>query len=320
MAVEPLPVEDATTLFADRARASRPDFDLDHEPVGAVAEICRRLDGLPLAIELAAARMRAMNSLDVARRLDRLRLISRGTRGAMPRQQSLTATIDWSYRLLSEAEQDLFARLSVFAGGFDIDAAHGVCGEEGTDEDDTLELLTGLIDKSMVTVGGGTRISRYAILETLRAYGRDRLREKSPDDDYAMRHAAYFTALAERAAAGIQGADEQAWVEQMLPDYDNLRAAFEHADGGRDVDTALRLVTSLPEFVHLRIGYESSGWAERVIEVADTDHPLYVAAVGFAARGAWNRGDFAAARALASLAHGRASRGEATGASLIRAT
>lgn len=304
MAVEPLSVEDATTLFADRARASRPDFDLDHEPVGAVAEICRRLDGLPLAIELAAARMRAMNSLDVARRLDRLRLISQGTRGAMPRQQSLTATIDWSYRLLSEAEQALVARLSVFAGGFDIDAAHGVCGEEGTDEDDTLELLTGLIDKSMVTVRGGTRISRYSILETLRAYGRDRLRENSSDDDYAIRHAAYFTALAESAAAGTQGADEQAWVEQMLPDYDNLRAAFEHLMADADVDTALRLVTSLPEFVHLRIGYESSGWAQRVVEAADSGHPLYVAAVGFAARGAWNRGDFVAAEALALLAPG----------------
>ena len=103
--VPPLPVEDATRLFAERARAGRPDFDLDHEPVGAVAEICRRLDGLPLAIELAAARMRAMSSLDVARRLDRLRLLSGGARDASPRQQSLAATIDWSYRLLTEAEQ-----------------------------------------------------------------------------------------------------------------------------------------------------------------------------------------------------------------------
>ena len=129
--VPPLPVEDATKLFADRARAGRPDFDLDNEPVGAVAEICRRLDGLPLAIELAAARMRVMSSLDVARRLDRLRLLSGGARGAHPRQQSLAATIDWSYQLLAEAEQSLFIRLSVFAGGFDLDAAHGVCGADG---------------------------------------------------------------------------------------------------------------------------------------------------------------------------------------------
>ncbi len=119
-AVPPLAAEEATELFADRARAGRPDFDLECEPVGAVAEICRQLDGLPLAIELAAARMRVMSSLDVARRLDTLRLLSGGSRGAPPRQQSVTATIDWSYRLLAEPERSLFARLSVFAGGFDL--------------------------------------------------------------------------------------------------------------------------------------------------------------------------------------------------------
>ena len=175
--VPPLPLDDATKLFADRARAGRPDFDLDYEPVGTVAEICRRLDGLPLAIELAAARMRVMSSLDMVRRLDTLRLLSGGARGVHPRQQSLAATIDWSYRLLAEPEQSLFIRLSVFAGGFDLDAAHGVCGEDGATEDDTFELLTGLVDKSMVIVRSGTERSRYGVLDTLRSYGRDRLRE-----------------------------------------------------------------------------------------------------------------------------------------------
>ena len=225
--VPPLPVEDATRLFAERARAGRPDFDLAHEPVGAVAEICRRLDGLPLAIELAAARMRVMSSIDIARRLDRLRLLSGGARGAPPRQQSLAATIDWSYRLLTEPEQSLFMRLSVFAGGFDLDAAHGVCGADGASEDDTLELLTGLVDKSMVIVRSGTDRTPYVVLETLRAFGRDRLRENGIDDRYATRHAQYYTELAERAAAAMHGPDERAWVERMLPDYDNLRAAFE---------------------------------------------------------------------------------------------
>ena len=303
--VPPLPVEDATRLFADRAKAGRPDFDLDHEPVGAVAEICRRLDGLPLAIELAAARMRMMSSLDVARRLDKLRLLTGGARDAMPRQQSLAATIDWSYRLLTEAEQELFMRLSVFAGGFDLEAAHGVCGADEDTEDDTLELLTGLLDKSMVAMRSGTGTSRYSVLETLRAYGRDRLRENDIYDECASRHVHYYTELAERAAHGMHGADERAWVERTLPDYDNLRAAFEHVMADSDVATALRLVTSLPEFVHLRIGYESSGWAERVVELADSDHPLYVAAVGFAARGAWNRGDFGRAVSLGTLAQGR---------------
>jgi predicted ATPase/DNA-binding SARP family transcriptional activator len=305
MPVEPLTQADATTLFAERARASRPDFDLDHEPVGAVAEICRQLDGLPLAIELAAARMRMMSSLDVARRLDRLRLLSGGARGAMPRQQSLAATIDWSYQLLSEPEQALFARLSVFAGGFDLDAAHGVCGEDDNAEDDTLDLLTGLVDKSMVVVRGGADTTRYGVLETLRAYGRERLQDSGMGEYVAIRHAAYYAELAERAATGMHGADERAWVVRMLPDYDNLRAAYEHAGAAGDIDLALRLVTSLPEFVHLRIGYESSGWAQRLLDSVDPDHELFAAAVGFAARGAWNRGDFDRARSIALLAEGR---------------
>src|SRR4029077_18653931 len=239
--------------------------------VGAVAEICRQLDGLPLAIELAAARMRVMSRLDVARRLDTLPLLRGGLRGAQPRQQRVTATIDWSYRLLAQPERSLFARLSVFAGGFDLDAAHGVCGEDGADEHDTLDLLTGLVDKSMVTMrsdGGGTR---YGVLETLRAYGRERLCDNGVDDAYARRHTAYFAELAQRAASGMHGPDEQAWVERMLPDYDNLRAAFEHAIGDDNLDLALRLVTSLSEFVYLRIGFEASGWAERALDVVDPD-------------------------------------------------
>jgi len=301
----PLSDEEATRLFADRARAGRPDFDLDHEPVGAVAEICRRLDGLPLAIELAAARMRVMSSLDVARRLDGLRLLSGGARGAHPRQQSLAATIDWSYHLLSEPEQSMFMRLSVFAGGFDLDAAHGVCGDDGTVDDDTLDLLTGLVEKSMVTVRGGTDRSRFGVLETLRAYGRDHLHANGIDELYAGRHARYYTELAERAGAGVQAAEERAWVERMLPDYDNLRAAFEYAMAANDIDLALRLVTSIVELAHLRVGYEASGWAERALEVASPDHPLFPAACGFAARGAWNRGDFDRARSLAMRADGR---------------
>lgn len=304
-AVPPLAVEEATELFADRARAGRPDFDLEREPVGAVAAICRQLDGLPLAIELAAARMRVMSSLDVARRLDTLRLLSGGSRGALPRQQSVTATIEWSYRLLAEPERALFARLSVFAGGFDLDAAHGVCGEDGADQHDTLDLLTGLVDKSMVTMRSDGGLTRYGVLETLRGYGQERLRDSGIEQHFAQRHVAYFAELAQRAAAGMHGRDEQAWVERMLPDYDNLRTAFEHAMTAGDVDLALQLITSLSEFVHLRIGFEASGWAERALEVVDPEHPLFAAAVGFAARGAWNRGDQPRARELASLAQGR---------------
>ncbi|WP_082683086.1 BTAD domain-containing putative transcriptional regulator [Mycobacterium sp. GA-1285] len=301
--VSPLPLGEATRLFADRAKASRPDFALEHEPVGAVAEICRRVDGLPLAIELAAARMRAMSSLDVARRLDGLRLLSGGARGSL-RQQSLVATIDWSYQLLTGSEQQLFSKLSVFAGGFDLDAAHSVCGVG--DEDDTLDSITGLVEKSMVIRLSAADRTRYSVLEMLRAYGRDRLRDNDIDKLLASRHAQYYTALAESAAAGMHGPDERMWVDRMLPDHDNLRVAFEYAISVEDVDTALRLVTSLPEIIHLRHSYESAGWAERAVEMAEATHPLYVAAVGFAARGAWNRGEFDKARTLANLAQGRA--------------
>ena len=318
--VAPLPVEDATELFAERAKAGRPDFDLDHEPVGAVAEICRRLDGLPLAIELAAARMRAMSSLDVARRLDRLRLLSGGVRDALPRQQSLIATIDWSYRLLTAAEQAMFIRLSVFAGGFDLEAAHNVCGADGATDDDTLELLTGLLDKSMVKMRAGTVRSRYFLLETLRAYGRDRLRENAIADELISRHAEYYTDLAERAAIGMHGPEEGAWVERMLPDYDNLRVAFEHVITDGDVDTALRLVSSLSEFVHLRIGYEASGWAERTVELAEPDHPLFAAAVGFAAQGSVEQGPVRAGAFVGEYGGRPMSPAAATAASHIRVT
>jgi hypothetical protein len=151
-------------------------------------------------------------------------------------------------------------------------------------------------------------------LETLRAFGRDHLREKGIHDQYAAQHARYFIDLIERAATGIRGADEQAWIERMAPDarttftmpeYDNLRAAFERVMTERDVDLALRLVTSLPELVHLRVGYLSVGWAERAVGLADPGHPLFVAAVGVSARGAWVLGEFSHARTLAALAQGR---------------
>ena len=305
VSVPPLGAAEAAELFVDRARAGRPDFDPDREPVGAVAEICRRLDGLPLAIELAAARMRAMSSLDVARRLDRLRLLSGGMRSAHPRHQSLTATIDWSYRLLSDDEQELFTRLSVFVGGFDLAAAHGVCAPEGASEDDTLELLSGLVDKSMVVARSGPESSRFAVLEMLRAFGRDKLRENGISDSHATRHSVYFTGLAEQAAAGMHSPHERAWAERILPDYDNLRAAFECAMTDDDIDRALRLVTSLPEPVFLRIGYEPALWAERVLDIAPAEHPLVAAAAGFAARGAWIRADHVAARGWANRAEGR---------------
>ena len=302
--VAPLPAGDGAVLFTDRARTARPDLRLDGEHAAVVSEVSRRLDGLPLAIELAAARVRVMSPTEVADRLDRGRLLRLGSRGTLPHHQSLEATIDWSYRLLSEPEKALFARLSVFTGGFDLGGAHGVCGEPGTVEDDTLDLLAGLVDKSLVTVRTSSERSRYGLLETLRAFGRERLREVGADDAVGRAHARYFAALAGELGSALHGPDERAWVERTLPDYDNLRTAFERAVADRDVDTALALVTSVSELVHLRVGYEWARWAERALDLVDGDHPLRVAAIGAAARGAWNRGEFAGAEALAERAGG----------------
>jgi predicted ATPase/DNA-binding SARP family transcriptional activator len=304
--VPPLSIEDATALFVHRARAQRPDVEVGPQE-RSVAEICRRLDGLPLAIELAAARTRAMSVSDVARRLDGGRLLSGGPRVAEPRHQSLAAAIGWSYELVGAAERALFSRLSVFAGGFDLDAAHGVCGAAGAAAADTLDLLTVLVDHSMVVPVDGSAASRYRLLETLRAYGRERLREAGDEIGTARRHARYFVDLVERAAAGVQGPDERAWVERLLPDHDNLRAVFARARDDGDADLVLRLVSSLPEVVHIRVGYESAVWAEQSLDLA-AGHPRFVEVAGGAARGAWARADFAHARRLAELAGGRAPR------------
>ncbi|WP_205877962.1 BTAD domain-containing putative transcriptional regulator [Mycobacterium camsae] len=303
VAIAPLSVEDATRLFVDRARAGVPGFRAEGQPAGTVAEICRRVDCLPLGVELAAARMRVMSAADVVRRLDRLGFLRGVLRGALPRQQSLVATIDWSYRLLTEAEQVFFAQLSVFAGSFDLAAAHAMSGSG--DEDETLDLLAGLVDKSMVVVRNLTDHTRYAVLETLRAYGRERLQDLGIENPLAVRHAEYFTDLAERAGAGVETAEERVWIERVLPDYDNLRTAFERAMAEQNIDLALRLIAACAEIFGIRVGYEVFRWAERVASVAAPEHPLYPAVVGTAARGAWARGEYGAARRLADLASGR---------------
>lgn len=303
--VRPLQLDDAMVLFAERAKASQPDFAVDDDSMSTVAEICRKVDCLPLGVELAAARMRVMSTRDVARRLDNLGFARNGTRGAQPRQQSLGETIEWSYRLLTDAEQLFFDQLSVFAGKFDLEAAHEVCGGAEPREEDTLTLLTGLVDKSMVTAQTSDDYTRYSLLEMLRAYGRDRLAQRGLVQQVALRHASYFVMLAERAGAGVQGAGEREWVERMLPQYDNLRAAFEHAMDQHDTDLALRLVAAVPELIGWRVGYEVAEWAERAMAVADPQHPLYVSAVGVAARVAWNHAEFARARSLVGLANGQ---------------
>ena len=250
-AVDPLPIEtDAVALFAERAEDSRRDFTLGPANQDTIAEICRHLDGVPLAIELAAARIRSMTPDDLLARLgDRFRVLSAGRQAGRPeRQATLRATLDWSYDLLSVAERDLFDRLSVFVGGFDLETACAVAAEPGADDLEVLDLLASLVDKSLVrleTTEGG---SRYGMLETMRQYGAERLAAdglSGSADDPARRHAEHFARFAEQAAAGLRGRDEASWVERIDADFDNLRAAARWAIDHRDVDLAARLAGSL---------------------------------------------------------------------------
>ena len=298
--VDPLPAQDAAALFTNRARAVRPGFDPDGEAPGSVVEICRRLDGLPLGIELAAARMRVMNAAEVVSRLASPRFVSARSRGAPARHQSLVATVEWSYRLLSKRERVLFDRLSVFAGGFDLDAAHGVCGDPADTEEDTLDLLAGLVDKSMVTVDHAADVTWYRLLETMRQYGRERLVDDARLDEARDRHARYLVDLTDRAGVGLLGPDEAHWVERLSRVYDDLRVAVQWAITTEDADLALRLVVNLPDFAFWRVGYELTDWSEAALQLPDgATHTLAPAVCGGAARGAWCLGDYPRAARLA---------------------
>ena len=301
--VPPLGAPDARALFAERAIAVRPGFRLDDGNVVVVDEVCRRLDGLPLAIELAAARMRAMTVTELVAHLDdRFRLLAARHRPGPERHQSLRAAIDWSHELLTAAEQGLFAGLSVFSGGFDVAAVREVCAQDR----DTLavaDLVADLADKSMVVVETVGDTTRFRLLETLRAYARERLEASGTAEKVRRRHAAYYTALAEQAGPGLSGVDEAYWVERLTADFDNLRAALEWATTAGDVDLALRLVAYLPDFTYWRIGYESATWAERSMALPDSGtHPLFAAVCAGAARGAWMIADYRRAECLARRA------------------
>ena len=220
----------AVRLFVERARVAAPGFALTEQNAPAVAQICHQLDGIPLAIELAAARLRLLTPEQIAARLDdRFRLLTGGGRTTVRRHQTLRALVDWSFDLLSERERLLFVRLTVFAGGWTLEAAEGVCAGNGIDEADVLDLLSQLVDKSLVVVSasadGG---NRYGLLETLRQYGLDQLNASGEGDATRQRHAAFFADLAE-AAYGERLARAKEWLGRLETEFDNLRAALDWA-------------------------------------------------------------------------------------------
>ncbi|MBO2451256.1 winged helix-turn-helix domain-containing protein [Actinomadura barringtoniae] len=235
----------AVRLFADRAAAVRPGFEVDEGNARTVLQICAALDGLPLAIELAAARLRSMAIEDVAARLDdRFRLLTRGNRSAAPRHQTLRAVVEWSWELLDEDEQQLARRLTVFAGGATLEAAERVCGLPEYETDD---LLASLTDKSLIQNDGG----RYRMLETVRAFCAERLADTGEEDELRRAHTAYFVDLAETADPKLRGPDQLTWMARLTAEHANTQAAFRWAITS-EPETALRLLGALSWYWWLR--------------------------------------------------------------------
>ena len=241
--------DEAIELFTDRARHVRPEFRVGEDDTALVGEICRRLDGMPLAIELAAARVRALSLAQIVDSLhDRFRLLTGGARTAVRRQQTLRASVDWSHALLTEPERVLFRRLAVFAGGCDLDAAQAVGAATAAESYQLLDQLSLLVDKSLVVAeenSGGTM--RYRLLETVRQYALDKLGESGEADEVRTRHRDYYTNAAARLEPEVQSGGEQmlAWADAEI---DNLRAAFAWSRENGDDETALRLVSSLQPY------------------------------------------------------------------------
>ncbi|MFL9653300.1 AfsR/SARP family transcriptional regulator [Streptomyces sp. PB17] len=286
--VEPLPEPAALRLLADRGAAARPGFrvDADEETAAACAEICRRLDGLPLAIELAAARLRMLTPRQIAERLDdRFRLLTSGSRTVLPRQQTLRAVVDWSWDLLDADERDVLGRLSVFAGGCDLAAAEAVCGPAA------LDALGSLVDKSLVVAAPVTdRLSgdgmRYRLLETVAEYAGERLDETGGRAAAARAHLTYYRELARTTDPLLRGSQQLAAIERLEREYENLRTALRHAVAERDEQEALCLALSLVWYWQMRdLRVEARNWFVEVMALG----PDPFAEPGTLAQPVWER-------------------------------
>ncbi len=269
--VESLAQSECARLFVDRAMLQQPDFHVTPANASAVAEICTRLDGIPLAIELGAARVGALTVEEINDRLDnRFRLLTGGSRTALPRQQTLRALIDWSYNLLDDSERRLLRRLSVFSGGWTVQAAESVCAPDGEDAD-TLDLLSELVGKSLVLTEQSRGRTRYRLLETVRQYSRDRLDETNEADDLRARHRRCFLALAEQADTHLFGPHQAQWLDTLQADHDNLRAAqdacLDDLECGQD---ALSLAAALRPF-WVRRGFYREGLTRAAAALAHTE-------------------------------------------------
>jgi non-specific serine/threonine protein kinase len=293
---------EAVRLFTERAAAVQPSFALTSANAQAVVQVCQRLDGIPLALELAAARVRALSADQVAARLDhRFRLLAGGSRTALPRQQTLRATIDWSYELLTEPEQTLFVRLAAFVGGWSLEAAETICAGGGLEREDVLDLLIRLVEKSLVLTVGADSAQRYVLLETLRHYGREKLVTEGEAEALNGRHASYYLAWAEQAGRELAGSQLATRLRQLEAELDNVRAALRWSVEAGDAEWGLRVSGALSYFWYLH-GFpaESRAWIEELVALPraaarTAGRGTALSAVGTLALG---HRDFAGAHAL----------------------
>ncbi|MGI8909594.1 MAG: tetratricopeptide repeat protein [Rubrobacteraceae bacterium] len=295
LTVEELEGYESARLFVERALYRPSAFVLTAENAPAVAEICRRLDGIPLAIELAAARVGALAVGQISERLsDSLELLTGGGRMATPRQQTLRGALDWSYDLLSEPERLLFCRLPVFASGWTLEAAEVVGADGVIDERDVLDLISRLVDKSLVVAEAGENGAlRYRFLEPVRQYARERLEGSGQADAVRQRHALWFLALAEEAEPELTQEQQGLWIERLEVEHDNLRTALRWLLERREIEPTLRLCGALGEFWHMR-GYLSEGrrWLEAALETGAGSSVQLIKALAKASRIGWEQGEF----------------------------
>ena len=303
---------EALQLFVDRCLKVDADFRVTRDNAATLASICHRLDGIPLAIELAAARVRSLSVEEINRRLDhRFRLLTGGSRTALPRQQTLRSLIDWSYDLLHDPEKLLLQRLSVFAGGWTLEAAEVICAGGDVEDGAVLDLLSSLIDKSLVAVEQSDTRFRYRLLETVRQYAREHLVESGGAEAIRERHRDYFVVLAEESDKKLLGAEQADALRLFEKEHDNLRLALEWSHAEAPAQEDFRLCGAMHRFWFTH-GYLAEGrqWCARILAKGAPATPTleYVRAVNAAGSLAWHQTDFSAARPLLeqSLALSRA--------------
>jgi len=302
--IEQLSQYEAVRLFIDRVLLVAPHFTMDKDNAPFIAQICYRLDGIPLALELAAARVKVLSVEQISKRLDdRFRLLTGGARTALPRQQTLRALIDWSYDLLSENEHLLLRRLSVFAGGWTLEAAEEVCSGAGLETFDVLDLLSQLVNKSLVVVveGSQSRETRYRMLETIRQYAREKLAESGESDVVCGQHLDFFLSIALRFEQEVHGPQALSFVKRVNTEQDNLREAMNWAGESGQAQSGLRLGFAL-HYYWLTYGYWSLGREslERLLPCSEASEPSIVRADALNLAGdlAMQQGDLKAAWAF----------------------